>query len=95
MITLNITNTSGVAIVAGDGVLPKALSWVNLAAGANVDVVIQVGDLDKVDQPNGGFTMGDMLQQLKQRGKCTYNMTDLGDSEDTGSVTDHAVATAA
>jgi hypothetical protein len=95
MITLAITNTSGVAIVAGDGVLPKALSWMSIADSATGSAVIQVGDLDKVDQPNSGFTMGDMLQSLKQRGKITLNMTDLGDSEDTGSVTDHAVATAA
>jgi hypothetical protein len=95
MITLAITNTSGVAIAAGDGVLPKALSWMSIAAGGSASAVIQVADLAKTDQPNSGFTMGDMLQSLKQRGKITMNMTDVGDSEDTGSVMDHAVATAA
>ena len=95
MLTLNITNTSGKAIAAGDGVLPKALSWLSIADTANVDVVIQLHDLNKVENNHSGFTMGDMLQQLKQYGVCTYNLTDAGDSEDNGSVTDHAVATAA
>ena len=95
MLTLNLTNTSGVAIAAGDGVLPRMFSWINLANGANVNVVVQVGDMTKIDQPNSGFTVGEMLQSLKQRGKVTYNVTDVGDSEDTGSVADHVVATAA
>ena len=95
MITLNITNTSGTDIAAGDGVLPNALSWLSIADAANVDVVIQLHDLEKVENNHSGFTMGDLLQQLKQNGVCTYNMTDAGDSEDNGSVTDHATATAA
>jgi len=95
MLTLNITNTSGTDIAAGDGVLPSALSWVDLADTANVDVVIQVGDLARVETNHSGFTFGELLQQLKQRGICTYNVTDLGDDEDDGSVADHAVATAA
>jgi hypothetical protein len=95
MLTLNLTNTSGVAIAAGDGVLPKMFSWMSIGVGANVNCVIQVGDLTKEDQPNAGFTVGEMLQSLKQRGKITYNVTDVGDSEDTGSVADHCVATAA
>lgn len=94
MLTLNLTNTSGVAIVAGDGVLPKMFSWMSISAGGNANAVIQVGDLAKADQPNAGFTVGEMLQSLKQRGKITYNVTDVGDSEDTGSVADHCVATA-
>lgn len=94
MLTLNLTNTSGVAIAAGDGVLPKMFSWMSIGVGANANAVIQVGDLAKEDQPNGGFTVGEMLQSLKQRGKITYNVTDVGDSEDTGSVADHCVATA-
>lgn len=95
MITLNITNTSGTAIAAGDGVLPRMFGWVSLAAGANTNLVIQVGDLAKVENQHSGFTVGELLQQLKQYGKLTYNMTDLGDTEDTGSVPDHAVAVAA
>lgn len=95
MLTLNITNTSGTAIAAGDGVLPNALGWFDLADTANIDVVIQVGDLARVEDNHSGFTLGELLQGLKQRGICTYNVTDLGDSEDTGSVPDHAVATAA
>lgn len=94
MLTLNLTNTSGVAIVAGDGVLPKMFSWMSIAIAGNANAVIQVGDLTKEDQPNSGFTVGEMLQSLKQRGKITYNVTDVGDSEDTGSVADHVVATA-
>lgn len=95
MLTLNITNTSGTDIVAGDGVLPNALGWLAIADTASADVVIQVGDLAKIEDNHSGFTMGELLQQLKQLGICTYNITDLGDSEDTGSVSDHAVATAA
>lgn len=95
MLTLNITNTSGVAIVAGDGVLPRSLDWLGIASAGNANVVIQVHDLDKVENNHSGFTMGDILQQLLQRGLCTYNLTDVGDDEDVGSVVDHAVATAA
>lgn len=95
MLTLNITNTSGTDIVAGDGVLPNSLSWVNLADTANVDVVVQVHDLDKVENNHSGFTMGDLLQQLMQLGTCAYTLTDAGDAIDNGSVTDTAVATAA
>ena len=93
MLTLNLTNTSGVAIVAGDGVLPRAFNWMNIAIAGNANAVIQVGDLGKIENQHSGFTMGEMLQSLKQRGKITYNVTDLGDSEDTGSVADHCVAT--
>ena len=94
MLTLNLTNTSGVAIVAGDGVLPRMFSWMSIGIGANANCVVQVGDMTKIDQPNSGFTVGEMLQSLKQLGKITYNVTDVGDSEDTGSVADHVVATA-
>lgn len=94
MLTLNLTNTSGVAIVAGDGVLPRAFSWMNIGVGLNASGVIQVGDLAKIENQHSGFTMGDLLQSLKQRGKITYNVTDVGDTEDTGSVADHVVATA-
>lgn len=94
MLTLNLTNTSGVAIAAGDGVLPRIFSWMSIGIGANANAVIQVGDLAKVENQHTGFTVGELLQSLKQRGKITYNITDVGDSEDTGSVADHAVATA-
>lgn len=98
MITLNITNTSGTDIVAGDGVLPNALNWLNIADTANADAVIQVQDLDRVENNHSGFTMGDMLQQLKQYGVCTFTMTDVGDSiaaaAPGGSMTDEATATA-
>ncbi|MHC4929409.1 MAG: hypothetical protein ACYTFU_06990 [Planctomycetota bacterium] len=95
MITLAITNTSGTDIVAGDGVLPNALNWLAIADTATASAVIQVHDLDRVENNHSGFTMGDLLQQLKQYGVCTYDMTDAGDTEDNGSVVDHAVATAA
>jgi len=93
MLTLNISNTSGVAIVAGNGVLPQIFQWMNIGIGANANAVIQVGDLAKLENQHSGFTMGEMLQSLKQRGKIAFNVTDLGDSEDTGSVADHCVAT--
>lgn len=94
MITLNLTNKSGRAIAAGDGVLPRALNWINLAPNANVNAVIQVGDLNKVENQHTGFTMGDMLQSLKQLGKIAFTATDDGLSITTGSVPDEIVATA-
>lgn len=92
MVTLNLTNTSGVAIVAGDGVLPRALDWVNLAAGANVDVVFQAADMIRPEDPlHGGLSLGDKLQQLKQYGKITFTATAYGDTAANGSVQDGAV----
>ena len=95
MLTLNITNTSGTDIVAGDGVLPNMFGWASIADTANADFVIQVHDLDRVENNHSGFTVGELLQQLKQKGLLTYNVTDVGDDEDVGSLADHAVATAA
>jgi hypothetical protein len=95
MITLNLTNTSGVAIVAGDGVLPRVFSWMNIAAGANANAVIQLGDLAKDDPVHGGFSVGDLLQSLKQRGKIAFTATDDGLSITTGNVPDEIIATAA
>lgn len=95
MLTLNLTNTSGVAIVAGNGVLPRALSHLSIAVAGNADEVIQVGDLTKVDNLHTGFTLGEMLQSLKQRGVCTFTATDDGLSIVTGSVPDQIVANAA
>jgi hypothetical protein len=95
MLTLNITNTSGVAIAADDGVLPRAFAWMNIAIGANANAVLQISDLDKVEYGWGNFTLGERLQTLKQKGKLTFNVTDAGDNEDTGSVADHCVATQA
>lgn len=94
MLTLNLTNTSGVAIAPGDGVLPRIFGWMSIAIAGNANAVIQVNDLDKVENYHTGFTVGELLQSLKQRGKITFNVTDVGDSEDTGSVADHVVATA-
>jgi len=95
MLTLNIKNDSGTDIAAGDGVLPNSLGWFALANGADIDVVIQVHDLERVEDNHSGFTVGEMLQQLKQRGIVSFDLTDIGDDEDDGSVVDHAVATAA
>ena len=95
MLTLAITNTSGSDIAAGDGVLPRMLSWLSIADTASASVVIQVHDMDRMENNHSGFTMGELLQQLKQADKLTFNVTDAGDSEDTGSLADHVVATAA
>ena len=95
MVTLNLTNTSGVAIVAGDGVLPRSLSWVNLANGANIDVVFQAADMIRPEDPlHGGMSLGDKLQQLKQYGKITFTATTVGDTAATGSVQDDAITSA-
>jgi hypothetical protein len=94
MITLNLTNTSGVAIVAGDGVLPRALSHLSIAIAGNANAVIQVGDLTKIENQHSGFTMGELLQSLKQRGKIAFTAADVAGTVGTGSVPDEVVATA-
>lgn len=94
MITLNLTNTSGVAIVAGDGVLPRPLSWVSLGIGANVNVVVEATDMVKATTPSSGFSFGEALQQLKQYGKITFTTTAFGDTAATGSISDAAVRAA-
>lgn len=94
MITLNLTNTSGVAIVAGDGVLPKPLNWVSLGIGANTNVVIESLDMVDSPEPHSGFNFGQMLQSLKQRGKITYTTTTFGDTAATGSIPDAVIRTA-
>lgn len=94
MLTLNLTNSSGVAIVAGDGVLPRALSHLNIGIGGNANAMIQVGDLVKIETQTSGFTMGEMLQSLKQRGKIAFTATDDGLTIVTGSVPDQIVANA-
>lgn len=92
MVTLNLTNTSGVDIVAGDGVLPRSLDWVNLANGANVNVVFQAADMIRPEDPlHGGMSLGDKLQQLKQYGKIAFTATAYGDTAANGSVQDGAV----
>ena len=95
MLTLSITNTSGTDIAAGDGVLPNMLSWLSIADTATASVVIQLRDMDRIEDNHSGFTMGELLQQLKQAGKLSFNVADVGDDEDNGSLADHAVATAA
>jgi len=95
MITLNITNTSGTDIAAGDGVLPRMLDWLDIADTANANAVFQVHDFNRIETNHSGFTMGELLDQLKQRGLITMNVTDVGDAEDVGSMPDHVVATAA
>jgi len=90
---MNIENTSGADIVAGDGVLPNSLGWLDIADTANVDVVVQVHDLDKVEDNHSGFTVSDLLQQLVQSGSIVVGFTDLGATD--VSVMDDAVATAA
>jgi len=95
MLTLNLTNNSGVAIAPGDGVLPRVLSWMTISAGGNANAVIQVSDLGKVENQHTGFTMGEMLQSLKQRGKIAFTATDDGLTIVTGSVPDQIIANAA
>lgn len=95
MLTLSITNTSGTDIVAGDGVLPNMLSWLSLADTASADVVVTVHDMDRMEDNHSGFTMGELLQQLKQQGRLSFDVADVGDNEDDGSLADHVVATAA
>ena len=94
MLTLNLTNNSGVDIVAGDGVLPRALSHLSIVDSGNANAVIQVGDLTKIENQTSGFTLGEMLQSLKQRGVIAFTATDDGLTIVTGSVPDQIVADA-
>jgi len=92
MVTLNLTNTSGKDIAPNDGVLPRSLSWVSLANGANVNVVFQAADMTRPEDPvHGGLSLGDKLQQLKQYGKITFTATAYGDTAVNGSVQDGVV----
>jgi hypothetical protein len=93
MLIMNIENTSGTDIAADDGTLPNSLSWFDLADTANINVVVQVHDLDKVEDNHSGFTVGDMLQQMVQAGSIVVGFTDVGATD--VSVMDDAVATAA
>jgi len=95
MLTINITNDSGTDIAAGDGVLPRMLDWLDLADGANADAVFQVHDMFRMENNHSGFMFGELLDQLKQRGLISLDVTDVGDDEDIGSLPDHVVATAA
>ena len=95
MLTINITNTSGTDIAAGDGVLPRMLDWLAIADTANADAVFQVHDMLRVESNHSGFMFGELMDQLKQRGLITLDVTDVGDDEDNGSFPDHVVATAA
>jgi hypothetical protein len=95
MLTINITNVSSTdALLAADLPAPFNLNG-DIAASGNKDFVVQVHDLDKVVDNHSGFTSADILQQMKQGGLLTVNIADVGDSEDNGSMYDHAVATAA
>lgn len=73
MLTATIVNTSGVALT-----LPGPLSWITIAIGATVTPVINPQDLLKVVDQHSGFTLGEMLQQLKQKGSVTIAYGDLG-----------------
>jgi len=93
MLTVNITNNSGTAIVAGDGTLPGPFAFMNIADTANADAVVQVADLNRVETNHSGFTAADLLQQLVQKGDIAVAYTDVGATD--VSVADDAVATAA
>jgi len=93
MLTVSIENTSGVDIVANDGVLPGPLKFLDVADTATEDAVVQVHDLDKVEDNHSGFTAGDLLQMLVQQGKIAVTFADVGATD--VSVMDDAVATAA
>lgn len=92
MITLAITNSSStVGILPWDGTLPRALGWMTIAASGTVSVVVEAGDMTKPDINNSGFTFGEQLQSLKQRGILTFTATAFGDTAATGSVPDGVI----
>jgi len=92
MLTVNITNNSGTDIAAGDGVLPGVFAFMTIADTANDDAVVQLLDLDRVEDNHSGFTTGELLQQLVQKGDIALTFTDVGVTD--VSVADDAHATA-
>ena len=93
MLTVSIENTSGVDIVAQDGVLPGPLKFLDVVDTEAEEAVVQVHDLDRVEDNHSGFTAGDLLQQLVQLGKIKVTFADIGATD--VSVMDDAVAKAA
>ncbi len=77
MLTATITNTSGATLAAGS--LPGMLSWVgSIANNATAVVVLSVSDLNKPVDLTSGFTLGELLQQMIQKGTITVTYVDLG-----------------
>lgn len=93
MLTVSIENTSGADIAPGDGLLPQPFQFMTIPDSDTVGTVVQVHDMDKVEDNHGGFTSGDLLQQLVQKGKIVVSFADIGSTD--VSVMDDAVATAA
>lgn len=80
MLTCTITNTSGADIAAG--ALPGVLNWNPLIANSGTFVVIMnVADLNKSVTPHSGFSLGEALQQLVQKGTITVGYANLGSTE--------------
>ena len=93
MLTVSIENTSGTDIVSGDGVLPRPFQFMDITNTDTVDAVVQVHDMDRVEDNHSGFTSGDLLQQLVQKGLIVVAFVDVGATD--VSVMDDAVAAAA
>lgn len=77
MLTCTITNTSGAELAAGS--LPGMLNWNPAIANSGTFVVqMLVADLNKVVNQTSGFTLGELLQQLVQKGTITVGYANLG-----------------
>jgi hypothetical protein len=96
MLTITIGNVSTTDVLAASSLpAPFQLNG-DIAASGTKDFDIQIHDLDKVEDNHSGFTAGDQLQIMRQGGLITVAIVDAGDVDaNTGSVMDHAVATAA
>ncbi len=80
MLTMTITNVSStVAIGAGEDIaLPSLFNWATIAASGSKAYQIRVSDLVQPEgTPLSGFTVGDALQQMVNRGLITISTANL------------------
>jgi hypothetical protein len=84
MITATITNKTGALTVTGW--LPGTLSWIpGIANNATVDVVLNVQDLSN-PIPHLGFSLGELLQQMVNKGFITVSFANVATDTDVTSL---------
>lgn len=106
MVTATITNTSGALIGYQEAhtantydstypiyqvVLPVPFDWLTIANSASATAVCQIEDLTKQWIAMNGFSAGDILQQMVQKGQITISFANV--ASDNG-VIDNAIAAA-
>jgi len=79
MLTATITNNLTVAIGAGTvNPLPPPFDWMVIPASSPASAVVKTHDLLRVINQTSGFTSGDMLQAMIQKGTIAVAYVDLG-----------------